>query len=77
MKVVLKFVIIMHGAQCVITVGMLWMPMWPADNLDTLDTVSYSVNIVPYSGKFSLGANFCDFCGQTCFREIKTAKKKK
>lgn len=45
MKDVLKFVTIMHGAQCVITVGMSWMPMWPANNLDTLDTVSYSDNL--------------------------------
>ena len=27
---------------------------------------------VPYSGKFSMGANFCDFCGLTC--ENKTTK---
>ena len=46
MKGVLKFVTIMHGAQCVIMVGMLWMPMWPANNLDTLDTVSYYVKIM-------------------------------
>ena len=46
MKGVWKFVTIMHGAQCVITIGMLWMPMWPADNLDTLNTVSYSVMMI-------------------------------
>ena len=31
---------------------------------------------VPYSGKFSLGANFRDFRRQTCFREYKNHKKK-
>ena len=30
---------------------------------------------LPYSGKFSLGANFRDFRGQTCFRENKNRKK--
>ena len=30
---------------------------------------------IPYSGKFSLGANFRNFRGQTCFRENKNRKK--
>ena len=30
---------------------------------------------LPYSGKFSLGANFRDFRRQTCFRENKNRKK--
>ena len=30
---------------------------------------------IPYSGKYLLGANFCDFHGQTCFCKIfKNAK---
>ena len=33
------------------------------------------VGLLPYSGKFSLGANFRDFRGQTCFRENKNRKK--
>ena len=32
-------------------------------------------NGIPYSGKFSLGANFHDFCGQTSFRENINRKK--
>ena len=31
--------------------------------------------IIPYSGKFSLGANFRDFRGRTCFRENKNREK--
>ena len=30
---------------------------------------------IPYSGKCSLGANFCDFRRQTCFRENTNRKK--
>ena len=30
---------------------------------------------IPYSGKFSLGANFRDFRGQTCFRKNKNREK--
>ena len=30
---------------------------------------------VPYSGKFSLGANFRDFCEQTCFRKNQNCEK--
>ena len=60
MKVVWKFVITTHGAQCVIMVGMLWMPTWPADNLDTLDTVSYSVMTVITSCRSLHGqSKFC------------------
>ena len=32
---------------------------------------------IPYSGKFSLGANFRDFRGRTCFRENKNREKMK
>ena len=35
----------------------------------------YILRMIPYSGKFSLGANFRDFRGQTCFRENKNRKK--
>ena len=34
-----------------------------------------SKQVIPYSGKFSLGANFRDFRWQTCFRENKNRKK--
>ena len=30
---------------------------------------------LPYSGKFSLGANFCNFRGQTCFHKNKSCER--
>ena len=42
----------------------------------TIDTAAQVCVCVPYSGKFSLGANFRDFRGQTCFCENKNRKKK-
>ena len=39
----------------------------------TWDTVSVS-HIISYSRKFSLGANFRNFCRQICFCEIKSTK---
>ena len=41
-----------------------------------MDYQSLKQLMVPYSGKFSLGTNFCDFRGQTCFRKNKKRKKK-
>ena len=40
MKVVWRFVWTTDGVQCVMMLGELWMPVWPADSLDTLHTVS-------------------------------------
>ena len=40
MKDVWKFVWTVDGALCVMMLGELWMPVWPADSLDTLHTVS-------------------------------------
>ena len=40
MKDVWKFVWTADGALCVMMLGELWMPVWPADSLDTLHTVS-------------------------------------
>ena len=40
MKVVLKSVTTMPGALCVMTPGVLLMPMWPADSLDSLQQVA-------------------------------------
>ena len=39
----------------------------------TWDTVSVS-HIIPYSGKFLLGGNFCNFCRQVCFHENKNCE---
>ena len=35
-----RFVWTVDGAQCVMMLGELWMPVWPADSWDTLHTVS-------------------------------------
>ena len=43
MKDVWKFVCMEDGVQCVMTYGEFLMPMWPADSLDTLDTVCYQL----------------------------------
>ena len=40
MKVVWKFVWMEDGVQFVMMLGAMWMPVWPADSLDTLDIVS-------------------------------------
>ena len=40
MRDVWKFVWIEDGVQFVMMLGELWMPVWPADSLDTLDIVS-------------------------------------
>ena len=42
MKVVLKSVTTMPGALCVMTPGVLLMPTWPADSLDSLPQVIIS-----------------------------------
>ena len=39
-KDVWRFVWTTGGALCVMMLGELWMPVWPADSLDTLHTVS-------------------------------------
>ena len=38
---------------------------------ETVATFVAELRQLPYSGKFSLGTNFRDFRGQTCFRENK------
>ena len=44
--------------------------------LTSITAVHLALNShIPYSGKFSLGANFRDFRGQTCFRENKNCEK--
>ena len=41
-----------------------------------MQDLNINMTLVPYSGKFSLGANFRDFRRQTCFHENKNGKKK-
>ena len=45
MQVVLRFVLTGNGAPCVMTTGMHLMPQWYANNLDSLDLVSYNIDI--------------------------------
>ena len=44
-------------------------------NIEVYVAVLDRNRILPYSGKFSLGANFRDFRGQTCFHENKNCEK--
>ena len=43
LKDVWKFAIIINGALSVMTHGLLRMPMWPADNLDSVIRVTIAI----------------------------------
>ena len=49
--------------------------MGKCDSQFSTNEVTLDRHLIPYSGKFLLGANFHNFCRQTCFRKNKTAKK--
>ena len=53
-----------------------WVEAFPVTTASSATTIE-RLRQVPYSGKFSLGANFRDFRGRTCFRENKNPQKMK
>ena len=57
-----------------VAVELVMMLEWSAKVVRSLYMWQRAIYI-PYSWKLSLGANFRDFCRQTCFHENKTTKK--